>query len=305
MSESLFKDWKCRCSSLGHILTNRPEFTKEQKKELEALEEEKKTGFNANGNKTKWTSTKENKRTALINKRDAPDSLSPGIITHLDNVFRSVFWKRRRLLHNKFLDKGNLAEEDSLELKSQLDGFFYIKNDEQLENDYINGCPDNKQIKIRDTKTNYDLESFDNAELTSLYKWQIKGYTWLALKELKNWSGELDYCLVNNPIHQLQNEITSLYYKMGTPDDDEPRWIEAKQQIERNMIFDIKKWKETYPHYQFDNTILDFEIPAIYRVKTFEVKLSTKDIKFIKHRVKLCRKYLMKKEKEVTQSLTR
>ena len=59
--ESKFKDWKSRCSSLGHLLTNRPEFTKDDAKLLKALQKEKKTGLNENGNKTKWTDSKQAK----------------------------------------------------------------------------------------------------------------------------------------------------------------------------------------------------------------------------------------------------
>lgn len=298
MQELIFKDWKCRCSSLGHILTNRPEFTKDQKLELKALEKEKKTGLNQNGNKTKWTDAKQKKLKSLIAKRDEPDTLSSGIITHLDNVFRAKFWNRSRLLYNKYLDKGNLSEEDSLDLLSKQDGYFYAKNEQYFENDYICGTPDNIQFSVKDTKTNYDKESFDNAELTALYRDQVKGYIWLTLKELKNWKGELVYVLVNNPVHQLLNEKTSLFYKLGQPDDDDIRFIEAIEQSERNMIFDINRFIKNYPHYNFQTKEWKYDIPSHMRLKRFEIALSTKDIKFIKQRVLMCREYLINKEIE-------
>lgn len=298
-----FKKWKCRCSSLGHILTKQETITKSQLEEIIVLTNEKETGLNTNGNKVKWTDNKEEKLNYLISKRDAPEVLPEGVKTHLDNVFRSEYWGRKRILFNKYLDKGNLGEEDSLELKSQIDGVFYIKNDEFFENDYIQGTPDNIQSKVRDAKTNYDMESFDKAELTSLYEWQVRGYIWLLMKRLKTRKGELFYSLINNPWHQLNNEITSLYYKMGTPDEYDDRFIEAKQQIERNHIFDIKRWKENYPAHHFENTILNFDVPAILRIKSYEVVLSNKDISFIKKRVVMCREYLMEKEQEIIDKL--
>jgi len=300
--ESLFKDWKERCSGLGHIMTNLN--TKEEIERINAniksLEDERDKGVNANGNTVKWTDAKKNKLNDLKTKRDAPDELSSGIKTHLDDVFRSIFWKRTRLLHNKFLDKGNLCEEDSLGVLSLVDGSFYKKNDKLLENDWIKGTPDNNQGIIRDTKSNWDMESFDKAELSNIYQWQIKGYCWLDKKT----KGELDYCLVNNPLHQIVNEKQRVWYAMGTPDNDDERWIEAAQQIERNMIFDIPKFKLDYPGYEFENTILDFDMPAICRVKKFQVELMPEDIKNIKRRVDMCRVYLMEKERVELEKIT-
>ena len=303
--KSQFKKWKCRASSMGHICTKRETITKDQLADIKALEDEKETGLNANGNKVKWTDNKENKLSSLISKRDAPDELPAGVKTHLDNVFRSQFWGRNRILFNKYLDKGNLAEEDSLELLSQIDGTFYAKNDDFFENAYAQGTPDNIQGMIRDAKTNFDMESFDNAELTSLYKWQVKTYIWMLISKLKNYHGELFYALVNNPYHQLNNDITSMYYKMGQPDDDDDRYMEYKRQMERNMIFDIKRWKENYPGYPFVNENLDFDVPAVLRIKRFPVTLNNQDIKFMKQRVVMCRDYLIEKENEVLNKLKR
>lgn len=301
--KSQFKNWKCRCSSLGHILTNRPVVDKDLLNKIDILQNEKDTGINANGNKVKWSTAKSEKLASLIYKRDAEDELPKGAKTHLDNVFRSQYWGRRRLLFNKYLDKGNLAEEDSLDLKSQLDGQFYIKNDEYFENKFICGTPDNVQTIIRDAKSNYDMESFDNAELTNLYNWQVCGYIWLLLPRLKTYKGELFYTLVNNPWSQLEDSKRNLWFKMGQPDDDEERWVEACRQLERNHIFDIKRWRENYPGYSFENPVLDFDMPAKLRIKSFDVTLNTRDISFIKSRVVMAREYLIKKEQEVLEKL--
>lgn len=302
---SKFKNWKMRASSAGHILTNRPEFTKDDKKLLEAFEKEKKTGKNANGNTTRWTDAKQSKLQKLIDKRDAPDRLPEGAITHLDNIFRGIFWQRSRLLYNKYLDKGNLCEEDSLQLLSNQDQFFYSKNEIRFENKWVTGEPDNIENWVKDTKTNFDLESFDKAELTSLYEWQVKIYIWLTYKLTKTYKGELVYCLVNNPYHQLMQEKTGLYYKLGTPSEDEKRWVDAISQLERNMIFDIPKWKEDYPGYDFYNAKLDFSMPEKRRIKRFDVTLNTQDIKFIKSRVEMARKYLIEKEKQEIKFITK
>ena len=297
MADSKFLNWKERCSQGGKLMTNlvTQNDIKKIDDEIRVYLLEKANGINANGNKVKWTDNKQIALDKLLAKKNNPDELSTGIKNHLDDIFRSVFWGRKRNLQNRYLTKGLVCEEDSLELMSLVDDTFYIKNSEQMSNEYIQGTPDNNQEIIRDAKSNWDLDSYDKAELTSLYEWQIKGYCFLDNKT----KGELCYCLVNNPAHLIQETIKSLWYKLGCPSEDDEKWINERRQIERNAIFDIPKFKEHYPGYDFENEILDFSIPAIYRVKKFEVELFPEDIVNIKSRVKLAREYLMEKEKEV------
>jgi hypothetical protein len=299
MDGLIFKDWKARCSSLGHIMTCLPKPLSEAEKiELDQLAEEKKTGINSNGNKTKWTDTKQSRLDSLTKRENGEDELPAGALTHLDDVFRSQYWGRKRLLDNKYLEKGNLCEDDSLGLLSQIDNGFYVKNKDHYSNDFIQGTPDVVDPLI-DTKSNYDLDSFDKATLTPVYEWQIKGYAWLIGKT----EGTLAYCLVNGLIHHIQNERTKIFYALGTPDDDNDEWKEVRRQIERNHIFDIPAFQKAYPHYQFENELLDFSIPAELRVKLFKIELTEDDIFNIKRRVMMSRIYLCEREIEVKKQL--
>ena len=299
-SNLIFKNWKQRCSSLGNIMTNLPQpITEVELAELKDLLNECETGVNSNGRKTQWTDTKASRVRLLQKKQKGEDELPSGAKTHLDDVFRSVFWKRRRSLSNKYLDKGLLTEEDVLALASSMDNDFYTKNKEHYENEFIQGSWDNFETKVRDTKSNYDLKTFEEADLSSLYEWQIRGYSFIAKEEFKLSEypqGELIYGLVNNPLHHISNENTRQYYANGTPDEDNEEWLEIKKQIERNMIFDKALFLRDYPHYIFENKIWQYDIPAQFRVKKFEVSVSEDNILDIKRRVLMCRKYLMDKE---------
>lgn len=307
MSELIFKNYKLRCSSLGHIMTNLPQpITEEEKVELANLLEECRSGVNENGRKTKWTDVKASRVKSLQKKEKGEDELPSGAKTHLDDVFRSQFWKRRRHLVNKYLDKGLLCEQDILDLVSKADNDFYIKNDEHYENDYIQGSWDNFLKKVRDTKANYDLKTFDEAELSNLYKSQLNGYSFI-IKEKFNLhtlpEAELIYGLVNNPLHHIQNEITRQYYANGNPSDDDENWQEIKRQIERNMIFDRDLFLRDYPHYVFENKVWEFDIPAIFRLKRFDVITTEEDVDHIKRRVLMSRIYLCQKEAEIYEKL--
>ena len=283
----IFKNFEFRPSSIGHIMTSLESITDKQLETLDYLL-----------SRPKPTENQQKQIKELEAKRDfveTIDTLPKGIKTYLNGIFRSVYWGRSRMLSNKYLDKGNMCEQDVLEIASLVDNEFYVKNDEKLSNGYVAGTPDNRQDgKIRDAKANWDMDSFDSAELTSLYEWQIKAYCWLdGVTE-----GELIYGLVNNPIHQIIAAKQSLWYSLGQPEDDDYNWIRQVSQLERNMIFDLYKFRDEHPNYELESPLLDFHIPYYFRVKKFDVKLEEKDIENMKRRIILCREYLLNKEIE-------
>ena len=69
------------------------------------------------------------------------------------------------------------------------------------------------------------------------------------------------------------------------------------------MIFDISAWKKNYPNYDFENTNLNFSISKVRRIKRFDIELLPEHISFIKKRVKMCREYLIQKEKKELETL--
>ena len=298
---SLFENFKPRASQIGHLMTNLPEkFTQQDQERLDLLLEVKLTGKNPSTCRAnKWDDDKQKEVDKLTKKKKGIDELPSGAITKLEEIFNHVFWGRRKLIFNKYLEKGNIVEEDSLQLLSDVDGISYWKNEEYLENEYSQGCPDNIFEKIRDTKSNYEFDTFQKAELTSLYSWQIKDYTWMAIEaghEISR-TGELCYCLVNSPAHRVESEKRSLHFSMGMPDYEEERWVEAASQIERNHIFDIDKFKQEYPNYDLINTHWR-DIPKHMRVKRFPVTLEDSDIEHMKRRSEMCKKWLLNREKE-------
>jgi hypothetical protein len=283
MQSSLFTNWLQRASSGGHILTGSKKISAVQLVKISELK-----------NRTKaLTANMEKELAGLIEKRDAPDLLPGGVITHLDDVFRDVFDGRRRLLKNKYLDKGTICEQDSMQLASYIDDEFYEAHDKHYANKFVCGSPDIVFEDVKDIKSNYDKDSFDKAELTILYTWQVRFYLWLCGFT----KGELVYCLVNNTIEDLNNQKYYLKNALNDIDGTSSEYKKQAQQIERNMIFDVEAWKKNYPSYDFENTDLNFSISKVRRIKRFDIELLPEHISFIKKRVKMCREYLIKKEK--------
>lgn len=313
-----FTNWKARCSTLGELLTCLPiplrEATEEDTKRRDILIAIRDTGKNPETNrKNDFDDAKKKELQNLeniINRIEPEDVLPPGAITHLKKVFNKEFWGRHRKLKNKFLTKGTICETDALDLVSQRDDEFYVKNEEHIENDFIQGTPDNIQVKTKDTKANWDLESFQEAELSSLYEWQLIGYMWILhsyeTPDLQTKTeAELDYCLVNAPEELILDELKKLQWELKVIDLDYPseEYIQRAQEIERNMIFDVEKFQREYRTYNFYNTDLDFSIPAHMRLKSFDVQLTQEHIKHITKRVTMAREWLIEKEKDTLKQI--
>ena len=183
--QSLFENFKPRASQIGHLMTNLPKkFTDEDQVKLDLLLEVKLTGKNpSTGRANKWDVDKQKEVNKLKESKKGIDKLPSGAITKLEEIFNHVFWGRRKLIFNKYLEKGNMNEEDSLDLYSQVDGISYWKNDEFFDNGLVCGTPDNiTEELLRDIKSNYEFDTFKKAEMTELYSWQIKSYLWLTGK---------------------------------------------------------------------------------------------------------------------------
>jgi len=97
--------------------------------------------------------------------------------------------------------------------------------------------------------------------------------------------------------------MTRQFYANGNPDDDNEDWLEIKRQIERNHIFDKSLFVRDYPHYIFENSVWNYDIPAQFRIKKFDVTTTEEDVDHIKRRVMMCRVYLCQKEADVYQRL--
>jgi hypothetical protein len=170
------------------------------------------------------------------------------------------------IILNKYITKGIQQEEESLTLFTKFDGHFYMKNEQHFQNEWLTGTPDIiSGGEVIDIKTSYDIWTYDKAELTDGYYWQLAGYMMLTGAT----SARLAYCLTSASEEQVLREKTSLFYSLGQ-DASNPEYIIKSQQIERNMVFD--------------------DIPIAERVKVFNVARDEAAIQQIIERVEAARK---------------
>jgi len=274
-----------RASGSGALMTNKQGagITDNQVEEIKTLLSEKLKGINANGNKVKWEgTTKPAKLAELTTKRDAPPELSDTAKAFVRKIWLQVKKGVYIDIKSKYLDKGLYAEEDAITLNSEVDGVFYIKNEERRSNanhsgecDIFKELPDKKIII--DIKCSWDPETFMAAKPDLIYEWQGRIY-------MELWDADefhLKYCLVDAPPHLVQREKDNAKWKYYSGDmtDAELDLFEKAmepiyEQIERNMVY------SNNPAFTKEE-----------RVKTFVFIRDREKMKLMDERVKMAREY--------------
>ena len=125
--------------------------------------------------------------------------LSVGAKTYVKNAFKETYLEYKNIIKSPKFDKGNIMEEQAIELISELYNEPYEKNEEERTNGFIKGtCDVSFENKIRDTKCPWSKVTFPLFEedaKSTVYEWQGRGYMMLWNKD----EFYLDYCLMDTP----------------------------------------------------------------------------------------------------------
>lgn len=205
----------------------------------------------------------------LTEKRDAPDQLSKGAKTYIQDVFFGHVSGFQKQFTSKFTQKGNLSESRSIAQLCKFLGLpIVVKNEAHFENDYTTGTPDtifkplNFQIDMKNVYYPNGLDTFD--PLDTLYEWQLHSYNWLTGVE----NGFVCKILLNPPDEILEKEIFTMAKIAGVfPITDEFR-------------------EEVRDYFDYES-----RMPIDDRVKLYHVKTEKKHIDHMIKCVKLAREY--------------
>jgi hypothetical protein len=256
-------EWKVRASGCHHIMTSLPGLTEKQSETLADLQ-----------SRDKLTDNQRKTVEELIAKRDR-DELPQGAITHLYDIYDSIMYGIKELTTSKHMDKGNLVEQDSLDLYQRwyamnVSKHFVGKNHQHYENAYAKGTPDVVMLDlVADVKSSWNRHTWRMASVTPEYYWQLQCYMWLTNTNI----GHLAFALNDTPEELIQDEIRRQFYYRGIIDGESDKGIEIEQQIRRNMVFSDR-------------------IPWQNRIMVFPVQRNQAHIDMIVQRVEMCRAYL-------------
>ena len=208
---------------------------------------------------------------ALLTEPRSGPGLSETCKAHLLECWIKETYGREKDDTNKYVEKGNMVEEDSITLYSRVSRKLFNKNSETFENDFIVGTPDiitkDSVIDIKSSWTIYTFFTNIHKPLNKDYVWQINGY--MALLGLN--AGWLVYCLVNTPEVIVEQEKSRLRYKMGIIDPEaNETYVQAAANIDLNSNFD---------DIPIDKRFMGFKVPEMDMKKAYK-------------RVKECREFL-------------
>lgn len=161
----------------------------------------------------------------------------------LIKIYNQVKYGRRYEIVTRIMEKGIIGEETSIDLYSVVEKKLYIKNDQELENEWFTGHPDiytGKSIReaeeVDDIKTRWTLDTFtprliekvDNSEICQLN-------VYFSLTGAKY--GAIVNTLIDCPATILEGEKYALLRRMDVATEENPEFKKAYAQLVKNLTF--------------------------------------------------------------------
>lgn len=140
-------------------------------------------------------------------------SLSAGAKAFLDGIGKEYSYSFHEVISGKYMDKGIIVEDQSIELYNSVFFTDYVKNTERKTNDWLTGECDIfvPGKKIIDIKSSWSLPTFPSVARQGrdkLYEWQGRAYMMLWDVDLF----DIAYCMVNTPDELIKYEQEELHY---------------------------------------------------------------------------------------------
>lgn len=179
---------KIRCSALSNVANVKYGLTEKQSETLNDLM-----------SKIKLTEKQAQTRDELIAKQNTAPDLTVGGKTYVENLVKEKIYGYKDFFTSKYTEKGNLCEDEAINLLNLYEGNLYEKNNQYFENDFITGTPDiitrDKIIDIKCPWSKKTFPIFENEAHNVDYEWQMRGYMMLTGVE----QADVIYCLMSTP----------------------------------------------------------------------------------------------------------
>lgn len=319
-----------RCHGLGQLMTNPTGKSNGQKyaetKEALSKAEIQLAGFSEKAvvMKQKTAEKIEKLKSEIERLEPIKDEvlLSSTAKKFLKTMAIEIRYGRKKRMENKYTKKGNLTEDASIELYSELKGEWYENNKQRKENDFFTGewdieikSKESKVIAVKDIKTRFDIDTFNDhrdEDVNAKEKEQLLGYCDLLDCE----KASIVNVLTNNDYSLILDEIRKETFSVKADDlagFDVP--MARVLEIGKDNIFDQESFDSFITQF-FSIMVLDqlksgetsialgVDLPAIEMYQSFvevpleeriievEIEFNEDEINAIKQRLIECRKYL-------------
>lgn len=145
----------------------------------------------------------------MTSPKSKAERLSQGAKTYIKGKAKEDFYGYRSEINSKYIQKGLMQEQDSIDLLNTVRFEAYIKNSVRMIDKHMTGEADIVTDNlIIDVKTSWSLDTFPalpEEGYESKYEWQLRGY--MMLYDLPR--AELIYCMVTTS-NELLNEWENL-----------------------------------------------------------------------------------------------
>jgi len=178
-----------------------------------------------------------------------------------------------------YLDKGNVLENDAINIMSDIDKVNYVKNSLKLKNEFLIGCPDiisKENNLVIDTKVAWNLNTFLMARngLEDKYWFQAQGYMELC---------DIDICdvcflLLDTPYEIVQREFSKIISAFTLGEISIESYNEKIENLSSSMAYN--------------------NIPLKRRIIRYRVKRDKSVMPIIYKKVEMCRDFLRRLDKE-------
>lgn len=159
------------------------------------------------------------------------------------NWLKERIYGRRKDIKSKYLDKGNICEDNSLDFIAEKLGYGMLaKNERNFENDYFTGTPDvilnDHLIDVKNSWDCFTFPLFDNDVNPAYY---AQGQVYMNLTGLKRY--KLIYVLSDTPQHLIEKEAFWYCKDNGYEELDDDIHNKFVEKMTYNKIDDSLKIK--------------------------------------------------------------
>lgn len=190
--------------------------------------------------------------TIMTNPRSKSEKIAQTVKTHVTEWMNQALYDRKQEFSNKYTEKGNECEDDSILFASRVYGWGEVKkNTVKKENEWFIGTCDIDMGKIGvDIKNSWSEKTFPLhiAEIPNKeYIWQLQGYADLYGFE----SLELVYTLMDAPEWLIEQEARKQQRILRMDDLELELYEEVKRKMTYSNLPDFLRIKR----YQFERDL--------------------------------------------------